>query len=120
MELFARGRVIIVPAAIGVGTPHLSAGLVVRARCRASTWTLDPTGVVRFTHAATLGDLFSVWGRRLTPRALLGFAGTVRVYRNGDRVRAGPRSVALRDGDELVLEVGPFVPPHRTYRFPPH
>jgi hypothetical protein len=26
----------------------------------------------------------------------------------------------LRDGDELVLEVGGYVPPHRSYRFPRH
>jgi hypothetical protein len=44
----------------------------------------------------------------------------VRVYRNGVRVRSDPRRVVLRDGDELVLEVGGYVPPHRSYRFPHH
>jgi hypothetical protein len=120
VELFARGRVIVVPAGIGVRAPRLVAGRVVRARCRARVWTLDPTGVVRFTGRASLGDLFAVWGLRLTARALLGFPGAVRVYRNGRRVRAGPPGLALRDRDELVLEVGPFVPPHRSFRFPPH
>jgi hypothetical protein len=24
----------------------------------------------------------------------------------------------LRDGDEVVLEAGGYVPPHRSYRFP--
>jgi hypothetical protein len=44
----------------------------------------------------------------------------VRVYRNGVRWRGDPRTLALRDHDEIVLEVGPYVPPHRSYRFPRH
>jgi hypothetical protein len=120
VELFARGRVIVVPAAIGMRAPRLLAGRVVGARCRARIWTLDPTGVVHSAQPATLADVFAVWGRRLRPNALLSFSGPVRVYRNGRRVRAGPAEVVLRDHDELVLEVGPFVPPHTSYRFPAH
>jgi hypothetical protein len=83
-------------------------------------WTLDPTGVVQFEGPTRLGDLFSVWGRRLAPDRLLSFAGAVRVYRNGVRRRGDPRTLVLDDRDELVLEVGPYIPPHRAYRFPPH
>jgi hypothetical protein len=40
------------------------------------------------------------------------------VYVNG-RLRLGdPRSVPLRAHDQVVLEVGAFVPPHASYRFP--
>ena len=49
----------------------------------------------------------------------MSFHGTVSLFRNGLPVRGDPRRLALRDGDELVLEVGGFVPPHRSYRFPP-
>jgi hypothetical protein len=26
----------------------------------------------------------------------------------------------LRDRDQVVLQVGPFIPPHAAYRFPRH
>jgi hypothetical protein len=111
---------VIVPAAVGVGGAHKTLGRVRAARCRARLWTLDPTGVVHFTGRATLGDLFTVWGQRLANARLLTFRGVVRVYRNGVRWRGDPRTLALRDRDEIVLEVGPYIPPHRSYRFPRH
>jgi hypothetical protein len=52
-------------------------------------------------------------------RRLLSFHAGVSVFRNGRRVRGDPRSVPLRDGDELVLETGPYIPPHRSFVFPP-
>jgi hypothetical protein len=110
LELFAHGFVVVIPARIGVRS----------ARCRAHEWTTTPTGVVLFDRAATLGDLFSVWGEPLGRRRLLSFHGAVSFFRNGIRVRGDPRSVALRDGDELVLETGPYVPPHSSFVFPPH
>ena len=61
-----------------------------------------------------------MWGTRLAPSRLLSFAGAVRVYVNGVRSRGDPRTLVLRDRDEIVLEVGPYIPPHRAYRFPPH
>lgn len=118
VELFAARRVAIVPAAIGLRGARLRFGRVTAARCRARIWTAEPTGVVRFVGAARLRDLFRVWGEPLRPARLLGFRGRVRAYRNGIRVPGDPRRIVLRDRDELVLEVGPYVPPHRMYRFP--
>jgi hypothetical protein len=109
LELFANGFAIVIPARIGVRS----------ARCRAHEWTDTPTGVVHFDRSARLGDVFAVWGMPLGPRRLLSFHGAVRVYRNGLRVRGDPAGLALRDGDELVLETGPFIPPHRSFLFPP-
>jgi hypothetical protein len=120
LELFANGRVVIVPAAVGVGGARKTLGRVRAARCRARLWTLDPTGVVQFVGRAMLGDLFRVWGTRLAPARLLSFRGGVRVYVNGVRRRGDPRLLALHDHDEVVLEVGPYISPHRSYRFPPH
>jgi hypothetical protein len=100
LELFAHGRVILIPTAIGC-------------------WTRDPTGVVRYHRGSTLGDFFRAWRQRLSPTGLLTFAGPVRIYRDGRRVHVDPRGLALRSGDELVLEVGPYVQPHRSYLFPP-
>lgn len=101
LELFAHGRVILIPTPIGC-------------------WTRDPTGVVRYRRGATLGGFFRAWRQRLSPMRLLTFSGPVRIYRNGRRVHVDPRALALRNGDELVLEVGPYIPPHRFYLFPPH
>lgn len=109
LELFANGFAIVIPARIGVRG----------AQCRAHEWTDTPTGVVRFDRRARLGDLFAVWGMALGPRRLLSFHGAVSLFRNGVRMRGDPRSVSLRDGDELVLETGAFVPPHRSFLFPP-
>jgi hypothetical protein len=119
LELFAARRVVIVPAGIGLRGRKVRFGRVVAARCRARVWTTDPTGVVRFTGSATLGDVFDVWGRTLQSEQLLSFHGRVRLYRNGARALRDVRGERLRDGDELVLEVGPYVPPHRSFRFPP-
>ena len=118
LELFAAGRVIAVPAGVGLRGARFRYGRAVDARCRAGLWTTDPSGVVWFQGGRRLGDLFRVWGRALGPRRLLSFRGAVRLYRDGDRVGVDPRALRLRDGDELVLEVGPYVPPHRTYSFP--
>jgi hypothetical protein len=120
VELFANRRVVIVPAALGLRGARLELGRVVFARCRTRFWTTDPSGVVVFDGAATLGGLFAVWGQPLTPQRLAGFRGNVRLYRNGVLVHSHPRLVVLHDGDELVLEVGGYVPPHRSYRFPHH
>jgi hypothetical protein len=118
LELFAGGRVVIVPAAVGVRGARLVLGRVTGARCRAPAWTTDPTGVVSYEKGFTLGGVFAVWGRPLGPQRLLGFRDRVRVYVNGLRRTVDPRRLRLRDGDEIVLEVGALVPPHRSYRFP--
>jgi hypothetical protein len=109
LELFGRGFAVVIPARIGVRG----------ASCRADLWTIDPTGVVHFNGAATLADLFRVWGRPLTSERLLSFHGRVSLFRNGIRVRGDPGSLGLRDGDELVLESGRYVAPHRSYLFSP-
>jgi hypothetical protein len=109
LELFGNGYAIVIPARVGMRT----------SSCRAHAWTSDPTGVVRFDRASTLGELFAIWGEPLGPRRLLSFHGVVSLFRNGVRLRGDPRTFVLRDGDEVVLEVGPFVTPHPSYRFPP-
>jgi hypothetical protein len=117
VELYAHRRVVVVPAAIGLRGTRFYFGRATAARCHGRLWTTDPSGVVRFEGAASLGDLFRVWGEPLRPARLLSFRGNVRLYRNGARVAGDPGRLALRDRDELVLELGPYIPPHRSYRF---
>jgi hypothetical protein len=122
VELFARGRVVIVPAGIGMAPPVVVRdGVVRRARCSYPVRTVDPTGVVEVDASVrpTLRDLFVVWGRRLSPQALLGFPGRVRAYVTGKPRLGDPRTIPLRRHAQIVLEVGPYIPPHRTYLFGP-
>jgi hypothetical protein len=110
LELFARRRVVIVPAGIGVAPD--------RRRYPISTGT--PTGVVGVATRGrfTLGDVFAVWGRRLAPNALLSFRGPVSVFVGGRRRAGDPRTVVLRRHAEIVVEVDGYVPPHPFYVFP--
>jgi hypothetical protein len=118
LEIFAKGRVVILPAGIGLRDARFSAGRATGARCHAPVWTSDPTGVFRYTGTVTLGQVFRIWGKTLKPSRLLSFRGAVRLYRNGIRVDRKPGWLVLRARDELVLEVGGYVPPHHAYRFP--
>ncbi len=118
LEVFAERRVAIVPAALGLAVPRLELGRVVSAACRSDVWTLDPSGVVRFLPGRTLGRVFELWGQALGRTRLLSFHGRVVLYVNGVRRGGDPRALPLRDGDEIVLEVGGHVPPHRSFRFP--
>jgi hypothetical protein len=125
LELFAANRVVIVPAGIGVAGPRRRvAGRINGARCFGDLVTLDPTGVVLVRPGRrTLASMFRQWGEPLSTRALAGFAaptGTaVRVYVDG-RPRRGPlRAIRLTPDAEIVLELGPYVPPHARYAFAP-
>ena len=114
VEVFARGRVVIVPAGIGV-----SRG------CSYAACTHEPTGVVEVRRGSqvTLGDFFRIWGQPLSTTRLVGFRTTgsapVRAYVAGRRWRASLRSIPLRRHAEIVLELGPFIPPHRAFLFRP-
>jgi hypothetical protein len=124
LELFARDRVVLVPAGIGVGRPlRIQRGRVTAARCHGAAVTLDPTGVVlvRPGSRATVGSLFAQWRVPLAARRLAGFStrrGGVRAYVNGRRYDGDPRTIRLARHAEIVLELGPYVPPHRSYAFP--
>jgi hypothetical protein len=57
----------------------------------------------------TLGRFFAIWGQPLRGRA----------YVNGRPWRGDPRRIPLERHAQIVLEVGGYVRPHATYRFPP-
>jgi hypothetical protein len=125
LELFARGRVVIVPAGIGVAPPIRTRGVyVIAGRCTYPARTREPTGVIEIDRSTsmTLGDFFSVWGRPLTARRLLDFRALpdemVHAYVNGRRQRGDPRSIRLYRHAEIVLEIESSIPPHATYGFP--
>lgn len=109
VELFARRRVVIVPPGIGEA----------RRGCAYPLHTSAPTGVVHVARSGlTLGDLFRVWGRRLTRSALLSFRERVSVFVGGRRWPGEPAAVPLTKHAQIVLEVGGYVAPHPSYLFP--
>jgi hypothetical protein len=110
LELFAHRRVVVVPRGIGVA----------RSGCRYPLSTSVPTGVVDVARDRryTLGDLFRVWGRRLTGSRLVSFRGPVAVFVGGRRFRGDPNTVPLTKHAEIVVELGRYLPPHLTYVFP--
>jgi hypothetical protein len=121
LELFGRGHAVVIPAGIGLREPlRREHHRIVGAGCRAATRTLDPAGVVDFDRAdLTLGDLFAVWGEPLTRLRMASFRGPVSAFVAGKRFSGDPAAIPLRDGAQIVLEVGGYIPPHRAFLFPP-
>jgi hypothetical protein len=126
VELFAANRVVLVAGGIGTRPPRaFSAGRISRARCYGDLVTLEPTGVVLVRPGARLvvSDLFRSWGQPLSPSRLASFPAAagrrVVVFVDGRRWHGSPGGVPLKRHSEIVLEVGPHVPPHSSYTFPP-
>jgi hypothetical protein len=123
VELFGADKVVLLAAGIGTGGPRRTiSGRIVHAGCFGSLVTLDPTGTVYFrpSSGATIGALFRAWGQPLSATRIASFTGgRVRIYVNGHPRSGAPSTVPLRAGDEIVLEIGPYVPPHTHFTFPP-
>ena len=83
VEIFIRGRVVLMPAGIGIAPPHTRrGGLVVRGRCDYPLRTREPTGLVEVAQGAPkrLADLFAVWGQPLARGRVLAFRGGVAAF----------------------------------------
>ena len=126
VEVFAANRVVLLPAGIGTRSPRTSAtGRITSAGCYGDLVTLDPTGLVlvRPGTRLTVAALFRSWGQPLSATRLASFtaaAGTgVAVFVDGRPWRGAPGAVPHTPHAEIVLEVGPHVPPHSAYAFPP-
>ena len=126
VEVFAANRVLLLPAGIGARRPGRELnGRIVSARCYGALVTLDPTGLVlvRAGQRLTLAALFRSWGEPLSRTRLTSFTaekGTqVAVFVDGRPWRGTPAAVPLTPHAEIVLEIGPHVPPHSSYTFPP-
>lgn len=126
VEVFAANRVVLLPAGIGTAPPRSwSAGRLSSARCYGGLVTLDPTGLVyvRPGRSLSLSALFHAWGQPLSSTRIASFSATaghrVVVFVDGRRWPGRPGSVPLSRHAEIVAEIGPAVPPHTTYAFPP-
>lgn len=126
IEVFAANRVVIIPAGIGTKPPRrYEEGRIAGASCYGALVTLEPTGVVLVRPGPRLhvSDLFRSWGQALSIRRLGPFVASrdasVAVFVDGRRWPSLPGRVPLSRHAEIVLEVGPHVPPHSSYTFPP-
>jgi hypothetical protein len=77
--------------------------------------THDATGVIHLESADanatfTLGEFFDVWGLKLTPTCIGGYCDsggkTVRVFVGGRAYQGDPRSIVLKDHEEIVVAYG--------------
>jgi hypothetical protein len=123
VELFVRGRAVLLPAGIGIARPAgISGGRVLGGRCRYPLSTADPTGVVSVNQPGrhTLGQLFRIWGQPLGGHRLLGFRSRapLRAFVDGRAWHQRVRTIALRNRSEVVIELGRLIPPHSFYLFP--
>ena len=112
VELFADKRALLLPTGIGVSR---------QGGCSYPVRTEAPTGVVQTVAGAkaTVADLFAVWGQRLSADRIAGFRGPVHAWVGGCPWTGSVGSIPLARHAEIVLEVGGYVPPHRSFIFPP-
>ncbi len=113
VEVFVNRRVVIIPSGIG----RSSAG------CDYPIRTRSPIGVLDVSRGQnlTIGDLFRLWGQPLTRRRIASFRSrlAVRAYVAGKLVRGDAARVRLTPKAQIVVELGAYVPPHRSFLFPP-
>jgi hypothetical protein len=124
VELFAEGKVFLVPQGIGVAPPlRYGVQRIVAGRCRYPLATFDRTGTVDFTRPGlTLRDLFKLWGEPLSATRLAGFrarSGTrVHAFVGGVPWKGAVADIPLAHHAEIVVEINSSVPPHSFYLFP--
>jgi hypothetical protein len=103
LDLFVHGRRVAVPAGVGIGPDFIS-----------PLHTHDASGVVHVessdVRTFTLGEVFGVWGVRLTRRCLGGYCARgpdrLRVYVGGRELTGDPRGLQLAPHAEIVVAFG--------------
>jgi hypothetical protein len=124
LELFAHGRVVVVPAGIAVAPPWRAVRPhVLDGACSYPARTRTPIGVIEIASGSriSLGEFFDLWGQPLGRHRLAGFRTTafahVRAYVGGVEWRGPLRAIPLRRHAAIALELGRHVPPHPSFRF---
>lgn len=115
LNVFVNGRVVPVPAGIGVGPRHLGI---------APLYTDDASGIVHVSSDAaapvfTLGQFFDEWQVALSAGRLGGLRGEpVIVYVDGARYDGDPRTLVLAPHLQIAVRYGSGVAGPASYAFP--
>ena len=105
LDVFVDGERVTVPAGIGI---QQSQGFI------SPLHTHDDSGIIHVESPTrrdfTLGEVFGVWGVRLTRECLGGSCGgggkELRVFVDGERVEGDPTQVVLASHQEIVVAFG--------------
>jgi hypothetical protein len=106
LDILVKGKPVIVPSGIGINQV---------ARFISPLHTHDVSGVIHVESDVkrdfTLGQFFDVWGVRFSKSCLGGYCAnrtdTLRIFVNGKPVSGDPRSLVLREHQEIAVVYGP-------------
>lgn len=105
LDLFIKGKSVSIPAFIGINEP---------GRFISSIHTHDTTGEIHIesptVQTFTLGQFFDIWGVRFTSKCIGSYCedqqNSIKVFVNGEAAARDPRSIELRDHQEIVIAYG--------------
>jgi hypothetical protein len=106
LQIFNRGKTVEVPAQIGI---------MPVSGCLYWLHTHSADGIIHIeaptVRSFTLGQLFDIWGQNLSRSVAASVRApsgrTLRITVNGRLWKGDPRSIALRDREEIVIQNGP-------------
>ncbi len=123
LVIYNNGSPVLVPAGIGIGKPWsiASGGFIQGGSCFYWIHTHDTSGVIHIEAPGkqkfTLGQFFDIWGQPLTGSNIAGYSGKVSVYVNQKLVTIDPRTVSLKNHENITLEVGKTATPAANFDF---
>lgn len=105
LDLFIKGKTVSVPALIGINE---------LGRFISPIHTHDTTGEIHIesptVQTFTLGQYFDIWGVRFTLKCIGSYCddqqNSIKVFVNGEAAAGDPRSIELRDHQEIVVAYG--------------
>ncbi len=101
LDLYVNGKKMPVPAGIGINE---GAGYLTQIH------THDASGVIHVeadkNRGFTLGQVFDVWGVRFTSTCLGSYCNDIKVYVDGKKFAGNPRTIPLKDEEELAIVIG--------------
>jgi hypothetical protein len=127
LAIFVDGQPQTVPYGIGIPNPQVdnSSGepFVVGGSCFYWLHTHATDGIIHIEspdqRTYTLGNVFDIWGQKLSASQVGANTGTVTAYVNGQPYTGDPRQIPLTAHAVIQLNVGTGVPP-KPYTFPPN
>lgn len=118
LDIFANGNPVPVPAGIGINP---LAGFISPIHVHDTSGIIHVESPIQQTF--TLGEVFDVWGVRLTKDCVGGYCSsatsTLKIYANGTLYPGDPRLLPLTQHEEIMVVYGATPATLPTYAFPP-